>query len=61
MKSRISILLIIFILLPQSGCNRAENINQYIIDKENGQIILAYKAFEDFLDSDRSCEIYNII
>jgi len=61
MKFRVSIILIIVMLLPQLGCNRAENINQYIINKENGRIILAYKAFEDFLVSDRSWESYKRI
>ncbi len=63
MKIRLSILLSACILLPQIGCfnNEARNLNEFIIEKENGQIILAYKAFEDFLDSDQSWENYKTI
>ncbi|MBN2349510.1 MAG: hypothetical protein JXJ22_11755 [Bacteroidales bacterium] len=63
MKNGLNILVCTIIILTQTGCNkdRAENVNDYIIEKENGQIILAYKAFEDFLDSDRSWESYKSI
>ena len=63
MKNRLSILLGVLIFLPQMGCfnSRTRNLKEYVIEKENGQIILAYKAFEDFLDSDRSWENYKII
>ena len=35
--------------------------NNYIIQKKNGNIILAYKAFKDFLNSDRSWNSYKSI
>ena len=35
--------------------------SDYIISKENGRIILAYKAFEDFLHSERSWDNYQKI
>jgi uncharacterized protein YjaZ len=37
------------------------NTNDYIIHKKNGKIILAYKAFEDFLRSDRSWKSYRAL
>lgn len=36
-------------------------INDYIIQKKNGKIILAYKAFEDILNSDKSWKSYKSI
>lgn len=35
--------------------------SEYIIQKQNGQIILAYKAFNDFLKSDKSWNSYKSI
>ena len=63
MKRRIFILLCACISLLQTGCNCNSKIatDQYIIEKENGQIILAYRAFKDFLDSDRSWGSYKSI
>ena len=63
MKNRLSILFCSIVLITQLGCNRygARNVNDYIIEKENGQIILAYKAFEDFLNSDKSWDSYKSI
>lgn len=63
MNNRLSILFFAIVSLTQLGCNRysAKNVNEYIIEKENGQIILAYKAFEDFLNSDKSWESYKTI
>lgn len=60
MNLRLHILLLAAISLAQTGCNRPDsgNVNQYIIQKKNGRIILAYKAFEDFLNSDQSWESY---
>jgi uncharacterized protein YjaZ len=60
MKNRLIVLLCAIVLLTNIGCNRksASIANEYIIQKENGQIILAYKAFEDFLNSDKSWESY---
>ena len=46
------------------GCNNystTKTKSDYIIQKENGRIILAYKAFEDFLDSDKSWDSYRQI
>jgi len=37
------------------------NSPKYVIQKENGKIILAYKAFEDFLNSDRSWKSFKSI
>ena len=51
------------ILLTFLGCT-SQSINEtrnYIIDKKNGKIVLAYKAFEDFLDSDKSWGSYKSI
>src|SRR3972149_5050275 len=63
MKNRLSIFFCGIVLLTQLGCNRyrARDVNDYIIEKENGQIILAYKAFEDFLNSDKSWDSYKSI
>lgn len=63
MNNRLSILFCAFVSLTLLGCNRhsANNANNYLIIKENGQIILAYKAFEDFLNSDKSWESYKTL
>ena len=46
-------------MLVQPGCKDQTNTSaKYIIEKENGRIILAYKAFDEFLDTDRSWESY---
>jgi uncharacterized protein YjaZ len=39
--------------------NNQKNKAKYTISKENGKIILAYKAFDEFLDTDKSWENYN--
>ena len=63
MKIKLNIRLGAVLLLLQLSCNNnsTRNSDKYIIEKGNGQIILAYKAFEDFLDSDRSWESYKSI
>jgi uncharacterized protein YjaZ len=63
MISRLTILFWVIALFIHTGCDRngAGIANEYIIEKENGQIILAYKAFEDFLNSDKSWESYETI
>ncbi len=63
MKSKLCILLYGIVFLSLLGCNKnsQKNANDYIIQKENGQIILAYKAFEDFLNSDKSWSSYKSI
>jgi hypothetical protein len=50
-------------LLIHTGCNQdaTGDKNEYIIQKANGQIILAYKAFEDFLNSDKSWDSYKTL
>jgi uncharacterized protein YjaZ len=61
MKIKFCILLCAAIVLSLPACNRNEKstANKYIIQKKNGKIILAYKAFNDFLNSDRSWKSYN--
>jgi uncharacterized protein YjaZ len=63
MNDRLNILIYILFSVTLLACNnqRAKNVNKYIIEKDNGKIILAYKAFGDFLDSDKSWESYKKI
>lgn len=63
MKTRLIVFLGAFISLTHLGCDRnaVSDESEYIIEKENGQIILAYKAFEDFLHSDKSWENYELL
>ena len=49
------------LLLFQGSRNPLQLTDDYIIQKKNGKIILAYKAFADFLNSDRSWESYKAI
>lgn len=58
---RTAIFFIVAIVLPHFGCNSNDKESHYTIEKQNGQIILAYKSFKDFLDSDRSWESYQKI
>ena len=61
MKKKSVLSLFLFILLILAGCNNPKNhskSSKYIITKENGRIIKAYLAFEDYLNSDRSWENY---
>jgi hypothetical protein len=48
--------LCIFILESLTGNHSVDD--RYIIQKKNGKIILAYKAFYDFLNSDKSWQAY---
>lgn len=51
--------LMIFLIASFQGWNLvAQNNSDYIIKKDNGRIILAYKLFENFLNSDKSWESY---
>jgi hypothetical protein len=63
MNTRRCILLCAILSLFLSGFRKSIETteNKYVIQKENGQIILAYKAFADFLDSDRSWFSYKSI
>ncbi|MBN1396747.1 MAG: hypothetical protein JXA06_01825 [Bacteroidetes bacterium] len=57
----IFVYIIIALLTLEYNANSQINNNDYIIKKKNGNIILAYKAFEDFLESDRSWSSYKSI
>jgi len=62
MKKIVFISYISFCLLFIPNCNSIKNQSdnsRYIISKKNGEIILAYKAFIDFLKTDRSWDNYN--
>lgn len=63
MKFKLTVLLGALVSFTYVACNRnaESNTNEYIIEKENGQIILAYKAFEDFLNSDKSWNNYKTL
>jgi uncharacterized protein YjaZ len=63
MKTRLSILFcaIITLILLESYSNRKSAINDYIIQKKNGKVILAYKAFGDFLNSDKTWKSFKAI
>ncbi|MBN1998589.1 hypothetical protein JW935_13605 [candidate division KSB1 bacterium] len=61
MSHRLFNIFSLIILVAVTTCTNPEKISAEstnITPKENGRIILAYKAFEDFLDSDRSWETY---
>ena len=61
MDKKMNLLIGIAYLIVSSNCmgQKIEKAtSKYIIPKDNGRIILAYKAFDDFLDSDRSWETY---
>ncbi|MBN2522719.1 MAG: hypothetical protein JXB24_05565 [Bacteroidales bacterium] len=60
MKNKLIILFWTLVLLFPLGCNKP-NTDPYSIQKENGKIILAYKAFGDFLNSDKSWESYKAL
>jgi hypothetical protein len=63
MKTKLCILFcatVIFFLL-ESNRNSKPDVKDYVIQKKNGKIILAYKAFGDFLNSDKSWKSYKSI
>ncbi len=63
MKIILNIVFCTVVFFAFLGCNNqsVQNTNKYIIEKENGKIILAYKAFQDFLNSDKSWESYKAL
>lgn len=64
MINKISLFIGIFCLVFLSNCIDSKiekKTPDYIIKKENGNVILAYKAFDDFLNSDRKWENYQNI
>jgi uncharacterized protein YjaZ len=63
MKSRLCLLLCGITIISLQGFKKDDQqyVKDYIIQKKNGQIILAYNAFVDFLDSDRSWINYKSI
>jgi uncharacterized protein YjaZ len=60
MKNRLTNIFLVILSLACSACNKP-SAGPYIIEKENGKIILAYNAFEDFLNSDKSWESYKTL
>jgi hypothetical protein len=59
MNKMIVIFLCLVCVLMHSGCGNPKSANsKYIIEKENGRIILAYKAFDEFLNTDQSWQSY---
>ncbi len=59
MKHQLYFFVVLLLLISLSTCKRTDIGQNYIINKDKGRIILAYKAFEDFLHSDRSIDAYN--
>jgi len=57
-SGKVLFIIISFFLLAGG---RPDSPDDYIISREKGKIILAYKAFGDFLDSDKSWESYRSI
>lgn len=55
---RTNYFLIFVIICFYSHCQNVEKSSKYVLNKENGRIILAYKAFEDYLKSEKSWENY---
>jgi len=64
MKNTLFLYFILIFLLSIGTCNNLKSQNsksKYIIHKNNGSIIQGYKAFNDFLNSDKSWESYKKI
>ncbi|GAF95509.1 unnamed protein product, partial [marine sediment metagenome] len=64
MNKVITHILYTLLLIVSTNCTNQKiekTESNYIIPKDNGRIILAYKAFEDFLNSDRNWESYQKI
>ena len=59
-KTLISIFffVLLFVFSCSNDITAQNNISENIITKSNGRIILAYKLFEDFLNSDKTWESY---
>jgi uncharacterized protein YjaZ len=62
-KTLIIIFFFVFLFIITCSCQvtAQPNNSENIITKENGRIILTYKVFEDFLNSDKSWESYRKI
>lgn len=58
MDYRLKIVCCMLISFVSMKCNEPDT-SRYIIEKENGNIILAYKAFIDFLKTDKNWDTYN--
>lgn len=59
MNGKIKIFLSILIVISfYKSYSQQDEISKNVYNKENGRIILAYKAFESFLNSERSWENY---
>jgi uncharacterized protein YjaZ len=60
MKRKIKTILCLTFFVPilNIHCQNVEKSSKYILYKENSRIILAYKAFEDYLNSEKSWENY---
>lgn len=63
MKAKLNIIICLVVAFFLFESNRIywSDHDSYIIQKKNGQIILAYKAFNDFLNSDKSWKSYKSI
>lgn len=60
MKRKFLCIFSVFLIILFYGCGLSGNINtsKHTISKANGKIILAYKAFEEFLNTDKSWDKY---
>jgi hypothetical protein len=55
---RTNYFLIFVIICFHSHCQNVEKPSKYVLYKENGRVILAYKAFEEYLNSEKSWKNY---